>query len=56
MSEVMTAKADTIDGNLEHLLAIASKVAELDTGLGIELHCLYVDLSEGITDLEQNLR
>lgn len=49
MSETLTAKADTITGNLNQLLELAGKVA--DTGLGIELHCLYVNLSEGIADL-----
>lgn len=51
---MITAKADTIDGNLEDLLKIANALAKQDSDLAIEVHRVWVDLSEGIADLRQN--
>ena len=51
MSNVLTAKADTISDNLAELLTIASQVSNLDSGLGTEIHRIYVDLTEGVADL-----
>jgi hypothetical protein len=51
---MITAKADTIDGNLEDLLEIANALAKQGSDLDIEIHRIWVDLSEGIADLRQN--
>jgi hypothetical protein len=50
---MITAKADTIDGNLEDLLEIANALAKQGSDLDIEVHRIWVDLSEGIADLRQ---
>ena len=46
-----TARADTIDGNLKELEEIATALSKQVSDLAIEVHRLWVDLSEGIADL-----
>jgi hypothetical protein len=48
---MFTAKADTIDDNLAALEEIASALFKQGSDLDIEVHRLWVDLSEGIADL-----
>lgn len=51
--DVTPAKADTIDDNLQELLEQAK--SNRFNGLGIELHRLYVDLTEGVEDLRNTI-
>jgi hypothetical protein len=48
---MLTARADTIDENLKALEEIASTLNKQVSDLAIEVHRLWVDLSEGIADL-----
>lgn len=50
---MITAKADTIDGNLEALEAIAITLLTRNSDLAIEVHRVWVDLRQGIADLRQ---
>ena len=48
-----TAKADTIDSNLEALRDLAVTLLTRNSDLATEVHRVWVDLSEGIADLRQ---
>ena len=48
---MFTARADTIDDNLKALEEIATTLDKQVSDLALEVHRLWVDLSEGIADL-----
>lgn len=49
---MLKTESDTIAGNLEQLRELAGRAT--DSALALEIHRLYIDLSEGINDLRQN--
>jgi len=46
--------ADELEGKLEQLLELASKISkDGQSGWATEVHCLAVDIQEGIIDLRE---
>ena len=50
--EVELCRPEEIPYLLERLQGLASKVAEVDSGLGTEIHAVYADLSDAVSQIK----